>query len=306
MISTNTYPHQNSLTNKSPSGYYVYAYIRSKDSNIAKAGTPYYIGKGKNDRLYKKHTTVSVPKDKSYIIVLESNLTNIGACAIERRLIRWFGKKMDNTGILLNQTDGGEGNTSKRIRKIYTKTCPTCNILFNRFSDGKNVTYCSIKCSNQSRKPTKPQAQLIEKICTECNSTYYTKLKKRKFCSSKCALSFNHRLPQKPRTEESRQKLKNNHWTKRGFVHGMTGKTHTRETVLNILKKRSKPYIAISPSGTIYSDIWLIEEFASQFGFNSDIVMRFVNAGKIPKPKPALLKMSKPPRLNAIGWEFIK
>jgi len=26
--------------------FYVYAYVRSKDSTTAKAGTPYYIGKG--------------------------------------------------------------------------------------------------------------------------------------------------------------------------------------------------------------------------------------------------------------------
>ena len=203
MTSSNTYSHQNSFVNKSPSGYYVYAYIRSKDSNIAKAGTPYYIGKGISKRLYQKHTTVSVPKDKRNIIVLESNLTNIGACTIERRLIRWFGKKIDNTGILLNQTDGGEGNTSKRTRKIYTKTCPACNIAFNRFSDRKNVTYCSRKCASKLRKPNKTQAQIIEKICTECNSIYYTKLKKRKFCTHKCASIFNHRLPQKTRSSSS-------------------------------------------------------------------------------------------------------
>jgi len=95
-------------------GYYVYAYIRSKDSTTAKAGTPYYIGKGKGSRAWKPHSrrngTDLLPKDLSNIIILESNLTDIGAMAIERRLIRWYGKVSDGTGILRNLSDGGEGS----------------------------------------------------------------------------------------------------------------------------------------------------------------------------------------------------
>jgi hypothetical protein len=82
--------------------YYTYAYLREDR-------TPYYIGKGKGNRVYETHRRVKQPKDKSRIIFLKQNLTEEEAFKHEIYMIALFGRKDLGTGILRNMTDGGEG-----------------------------------------------------------------------------------------------------------------------------------------------------------------------------------------------------
>jgi hypothetical protein len=90
-------------TNNRAEMYYTYAYLRED-------GTPYYIGKGKGDRAYRKDgKPCATPKDKSKIIQLKTNLTEEEAFNHERYMIFILGRKDLGTGILLNKSDGGEG-----------------------------------------------------------------------------------------------------------------------------------------------------------------------------------------------------
>lgn len=89
--------------------YYVYEYLRED-------GTPYYVGKGKNNRAFVNNRTIPKPVDSSRIKLVEQDLTEEDAFNLEIKLISLYGRKDLGTGILRNLTNGGEG-VSGRISK---------------------------------------------------------------------------------------------------------------------------------------------------------------------------------------------
>ena len=112
-----------------PSGYYTYAYLRSKDSTTGAAGTPYYIGKGKGRRAWRVHRTSAGdwrPPANEYILILKWDLTQEEAFAHEIYMISVFGIKREG-GILNNHDQGGLGSSGAKLSEEHIEAIKKAN-----------------------------------------------------------------------------------------------------------------------------------------------------------------------------------
>jgi len=178
--------------------YYVYCYLR-------KDATPYYIGKGRDNRAFVKHGKMPVPKDKSKIVFLETNLSEVGALALERRYIRWYGRKDNHTGILRNLTDGGEGcsgiicsEKTKQKISIANKGRPHSEEAKQKMSIAKKgmPAHNKGKPAHNKGKPHSEEAKQKMSIT-----------RKGKPAHNKGKPAHNKGKPGKPHSEEAKQKI---------------------------------------------------------------------------------------------------
>jgi|LauGreDrversion4_2_1035121.scaffolds.fasta_scaffold384816_2 hypothetical protein len=128
--------------------YYTYAFLREDK-------TPYYIGKGKGNRAYRRRKTdIKPPKDKSRILILKNNLTEEEAFRHEVYMIAVFGRKDLGTGILRNRTDGGEGASNPSQETREKKKIPLSQETKDKISKaliGKNNPFFGKKHSRETK-----------------------------------------------------------------------------------------------------------------------------------------------------------
>jgi hypothetical protein len=132
--------------------FYVYQYVD-------KEGNPYYIGKGKGNRINVNHKFTEVP-DIEQRQILKNNLTEIEALILENTLVRMYGRKLDG-GILdnikLNQWACLSGwthseETKKRI-SANTKGILKSESTKQKMRKPKTKEHCEkIKLANLGRK----------------------------------------------------------------------------------------------------------------------------------------------------------
>jgi hypothetical protein len=171
--------------------YYVYAYVREN-------GTPYYIGKGKGNRAYSPHRFVSKPKDKSKIVFIFKDLSEQDAFDLECLLIKFHGRKDNNTGLLRNLTDGGEGCSGR----VWSLTLEQCEAISNRL---KGVP----KSEEHKRSMRKPKSEKTrQKMSDRMKGTKHSdKTKEKLSIANKGKPSPKKGKPGKPISEETKTLL---------------------------------------------------------------------------------------------------
>jgi hypothetical protein len=106
--------------------YYTYLWLRSD-------GTPYYVGKGKEQRAFTSRSHfVKRPKDPALILV-QPHPSEADAFAAEMFFISYYGRADQKEGRLRNRTNGGEGSSgrilSEEVRRRLSRATqenPSC------------------------------------------------------------------------------------------------------------------------------------------------------------------------------------
>ena len=202
--------------------FYTYAYLREDR-------TPYYIGKGKGERVYKKSKNdIKPPKDKNRILLLKQNLSEKEAFQHEKYMIAVFGRKDLGTGILHNRTDGGEGSSgvlqteeTKLKRSNALKGRPRPEDVKNKIGEKNKGRAQSQEARDKISDTHKGNKYWVGKTHTEAS--------KQKMRDAKLGKSSH--MKGKSHTEETKDKISA---SKKGKSNGCEGRKYSPETIEKI------------------------------------------------------------------------
>ena len=143
--------------------YYVYQYIREDQ-------TPYYIGKGKANRINEAHALPLPIKERR--VMIAENLSEQAAFDLEIELIAKYGRKDLGTGILRNLTDGGDGASGYRYteerKQAYSKRMKKTNA--KRKQEGWEYPESARKAISEMQKGVPKPKEWVDNVAAALNN----------------------------------------------------------------------------------------------------------------------------------------
>jgi hypothetical protein len=231
--------------------YYVYFYLRSRDSDIGKAGTPYYVGKGKGRRAYSNHRSVPLPKDTNNIVFILNNLTEEQAFRNEIDFISWYGRIDSGNGILRNLTDGGDGASglifSEEHRRKMSESGKGKNLgrIFSEESKRKMSEAKKGKTHSEEHRRKNSEAKkgkYLNRIFSEETKLKMSEAKKGKTHSEEHRRKNSEARKGKFHSEESKLKMSE---AKKGKTHSEEHRRKNSEARKLYYQNKNKPSVTL-------------------------------------------------------------
>jgi len=271
--------------------YFVYELIDPRTN------TPYYIGKGQivdaAGRRYRRiyeHTKMSDTANKlkcsisKKIIkeygkiphnIIAEGITESESFDLEIKLIKQYGRRSNNTGILSNLTDGGDGR-SGFPHSEHTK----------RLISENNLEYYS---KNDSPFKGKQHTQETRDKISESNKNYHKH-------NDNAMKGKHHTQEAKDKISKARKEqglsLPKEEWHK----YGSKG-------AKNVF---AKCYNFIDPDGDIHTVEGGFKKFIKDNNLSLTVCKSYVDKGIIPAPKNPKHNRVTEARINTTGWEIKK